>query len=54
MIAEIKATVRRFTLAECRALALEALAMDSPEAVRALAADAVRVSPPRKAAGAKS
>ena len=54
MIAEIKATVRRFTLAECRALALEALGMDSPEAVRALAAEAVRVSPPRKAAGAQS
>lgn len=54
MIAEIKAVVRRFTLAECRALALEALDLDSPEAVRALAADAVRLSPPRKAAGAKS
>ncbi|HZW14909.1 MAG TPA: phosphoenolpyruvate--protein phosphotransferase [Brevundimonas sp.] len=55
MIAEIKAVVRRFTLAECRALALEALGMDGPEAVRALAADAVRVSPPRKAtAGAQA
>jgi phosphocarrier protein FPr/phosphocarrier protein len=54
MIAEIKAVVRRFTLTECRALALEALDMDGPEAVRALTAEAVRVSPPRKAAGAKS
>ena len=54
MIAEIKAVVRRFTLAECRALALEALDMDGPEAVRALAGEAVRLSPPRQAAGAKS
>lgn len=54
MIAEIKAVVRRFTLAECRTVALEALGMDGPEAVRALAADAVRVPPPRKAAGAQS
>ena len=54
MIAEIKATVRRFTLVECRALALEALGMDGPEGVRALAAEAISLSPPRKAAGAKS
>lgn len=37
MTAEIKAVLRGVTLAECRALAAEALALDSPEAVRALA-----------------
>ena len=37
MVAEIKAAVRGLTLTDCRALAGEALALDSAEAVRALA-----------------
>lgn len=37
MTAEIKAVLRGVTLAECRALAAEALTLDSAEAVRALA-----------------
>jgi phosphocarrier protein FPr/phosphocarrier protein len=53
MVAEIKAAVWAFTLAECRELALEALALDSPEAVRALAADAAaQIVRPRRIAGA--
>lgn len=54
MIAEIKAVARRFTLAECRALALAALDMDGPEAVRALAGETVRVVPPSRKAGARA
>jgi len=41
MVAEIKATVRSLTLGECRALAASALAAESAEAVRRLAADAL-------------
>jgi phosphocarrier protein FPr/phosphocarrier protein len=53
MVAEIKAAVRGFTLAECRDLALAALSLDGPEAVRALAAEAAaRVVRPRTLAGA--
>lgn len=39
MVAEIKAVVRNLTLSDCTRLAAEALAQDSAEAVRALAAD---------------
>jgi phosphocarrier protein FPr/phosphocarrier protein len=53
MVAEIKAAVRTFALAECRELAAAALGLDSPEAVRALAAEAgTRAARPRKHAGA--
>lgn len=41
MVAEIKATVRSLTLGECRALAASALAVESAEAVRRLAAEAL-------------
>ncbi|MFN3931539.1 MAG: phosphoenolpyruvate--protein phosphotransferase [Brevundimonas sp.] len=54
MIAEIKAVVRRFTLAECQALAREALEMDGPEAVRALAGEAVRDAIPSRKVGARA
>ncbi|WP_367117983.1 phosphoenolpyruvate--protein phosphotransferase [Brevundimonas sp.] len=37
MVAEIKAVVRSMTLADCRALAAQALTLDNAEAVRALA-----------------
>lgn len=39
MVAEIKAVARAVTLADCRALAAQALSLDSAEAVRALAED---------------
>jgi len=49
MVAEIKAVVRTFTLGECRALAAQALTLDSPEAVRALAREALeRARQPRR------
>lgn len=53
MVPEIKAVVRGLTLAECRALATQALTLDSPEAVRALARGALgRVKHPRDLIGA--
>lgn len=53
MIPEIKAVVRGFTLAECRAMAAEALRLESPEAVRALARTALdRIRNPRDLIGA--
>lgn len=39
MVAEIKATVRTLTLADCSRLAADALGQDGPDAVRALAAE---------------
>lgn len=41
MVAEVKALVRRLTLADCRRLAAEAVAQDGPEHVRALAAERI-------------
>jgi len=53
MIPEIKAVVRTFTLAECRALATRALALDDADAVRALAREALaRTTHPRDLSGA--
>lgn len=53
MVAEIKAAVRSLTLGECRALAASALAVESADAVRQLAAEALdRSRTPRHTAGA--
>jgi phosphocarrier protein FPr/phosphocarrier protein len=53
MVPEIKAVVRGFTFEECRVLAIHALKRDSPEAVRALAREALDgVRHPRNLIGA--
>ncbi|HEX8470357.1 MAG TPA: putative PEP-binding protein, partial [Brevundimonas sp.] len=53
VVAEIKATVRGFTLGECQALAATALKLDSAEAVRRVANEALmRNRTPRQSAGA--
>lgn len=53
MVAEIKAAVRSLTLGECRALAASALSVESADAVRQLAAEALdRSRTPPHTAGA--
>lgn len=55
MVAEIKAAVRSLTLGECRTLAASALAVESADAVRRLAAEALdRSRTPREPAGASA
>ena len=52
-VAEIKATVRGFTISECQVLAANALKLDSAEAVRRLASEALtRSQTPRQSRGA--